>query len=58
MSEFESNYTLDKLFSNQIEFFEKNEALVIEKNNAKISSIETKIKNCKDEEKSKNTKQE
>ena len=56
MSEFESNYTLDKLFSNQIEFFEKNEALVIEKNNAKISSIETKIKNCKDEDKIKKYK--
>ena len=56
MSEIESNYTLDKLFSNQIEFFEKNEALVIEKNNAKISSIETKIQTCNNEDKIKKYK--
>ena len=51
MSDFESNYTLDKLFSNQIDSFNKEEALIREKNKEKILLIENKIKTCQDEEK-------
>lgn len=51
MSELEANCTLDKLFSNQIDTFEKNEALVVKKNRRRIALIEDKIKSCKDLEK-------
>ena len=56
MSELESNYTLDKLFSNQIDSFEKIEALVVKKNKEKISLIEEKIKTSKNPEKIKRYK--
>jgi hypothetical protein len=48
MSEIESNYTLDKLFSSQIDSFRKEETLIFKKNGAKILSIEHKIKTCND----------
>ena len=35
MPEFESNYTLDKLFSNQIGLFKKEEDLILEKTQKK-----------------------
>jgi ribosome-binding protein aMBF1 (putative translation factor) len=56
MSELESNYTLDKLFSNQIDSFRKEEASVIEKTKAKISLLESKIQTCNNEEKIKKYK--
>lgn len=56
MSEIESNYTLDKLFSNQINLFEKDEALIVNKNKEKISLIQNKIKTCKEPEKIKKYK--
>ena len=51
MSEFESNYTLDKLFSNQINSLKEEEAKVIKKNRNKILSLKEKIKTCNNLEK-------
>ena len=50
MPEFESNYTLDKLFSNQIGLFKKEEDLILEKTQKKILSLENKIQACNNEE--------
>ena len=47
----ESNFTLDKLFSNQIDAFKKEENRTIEKSKVRINSISEKIKNCQDEDK-------
>lgn len=57
MSEIESNYTLDKLFSNQINSFKEEEALIIEKSRMKILSIENKIKACSRKDKIKKYKE-
>ena len=40
-----------KLFSNQIDSFNKEEELIAKKNKEKILSIENKLKTCQDEEK-------
>ena len=51
MSEIETNYTLDKLFSHQIELLGKEETSIIEKSKDKIANLEKKIETCSDEAK-------
>lgn len=56
MQDIESNYTLDKLFSNQIEIFKEEQQKIIDKSKDKIEAIEKKIKTCNDDEKINNYK--
>jgi len=51
MQDIEQNFTLDKLFSNQIDIFKEEETKIIEKCKTKILSINEKLKTCDDEEK-------
>lgn len=57
MSEIESNHTLDKLFSKQIDSFRNEETSIIEKSRAKIISVQNKLKVCDNEEKIKKYKE-